>query len=191
MPCAHRIPLTACRWPHHARRPAARSGGPTVAHTMSPALLQHGENDAAPAATCPAVGCQTCQASSPPCHCSPERQPSAVPRPKGVMTLGSDVSQSPSMASMWPVPACPPPTILSPNKTVPAGPAGCGKSTVLKVLADSLGIELCTWEAPTPVLWQEHLHQVCCLHIRQRWPVLREQCAPRQISEHDVTRASG
>ena len=43
MPCAHRIPLTACRWPHHARRPAARSGGPTVAHITSPTLLQLGK----------------------------------------------------------------------------------------------------------------------------------------------------
>ena len=76
-----------------------------------------------------------------------------------------------------------------PTKTVPAGPAGCGKSTVLMVLADSLGFELCTWEAPTPLLWQEHLHQVCCLHMRQQWQVwvsTCEQCAPRLISERTV-----
>eukprot|EP00891_Asterochloris_glomerata_P009829 jgi/Astpho2/9829/fgenesh1_pg.00149_%23_75_t len=47
----------------------------------------------------------------------------------------------------------------APRVCVMSGPAGCGKTTVLKVLADSLGFELCTWEAPTPVLWQEHLHQ--------------------------------
>lgn len=116
--------------------------------------------------------------------------PCCCPRPQGLATLGSNALQS--LEAAWQACGQSQHTLLQqvPNKTVLAGPAGCGKTTVLKVLADSLGFELCTWEAPTPVLWQEHLHQVCCLHIRQRWQVRSstcEQCSSRQISEHTVT----
>ncbi|EFJ10749.1 hypothetical protein SELMODRAFT_427013 [Selaginella moellendorffii] len=38
------------------------------------------------------------------------------------------------------------------------GPAGVGKKTVVRVLANTMNAELCEWTAPTPVLWKEHLH---------------------------------
>ncbi|KAJ7545123.1 hypothetical protein O6H91_09G107900 [Diphasiastrum complanatum] len=38
------------------------------------------------------------------------------------------------------------------------GPAGSGKSAVVRVLARVMGFDLCEWATPAPVLWKEHLH---------------------------------
>ncbi|KAK3266527.1 hypothetical protein CYMTET_24856, partial [Cymbomonas tetramitiformis] len=38
------------------------------------------------------------------------------------------------------------------------GPAGCGKSATVKVLARELGFELCEWITPAPILWSEYNH---------------------------------
>lgn len=39
------------------------------------------------------------------------------------------------------------------------GPAGVGKSTVVRLLAKLMSLELFEWKTPTPTQWQEHLHQ--------------------------------
>ncbi|CAM6052260.1 unnamed protein product [Sphagnum compactum] len=41
------------------------------------------------------------------------------------------------------------------------GPAGVGKTAVIRVLAKALTLEILEWKTPTPTLWQEHIkHQV-------------------------------
>ena len=152
MPCTPEMLLTACLWPHHTHRLAANSGGPRVCHHQPHHAAAH---NVASAATYHAVARLhgTCCCSQTTRAHRPGEQGTAVPE---AAWQACGHIQHPLFQQ-------------GPNKTVPAGPAGCGKTTVLRVLADSLGFELCTWEAPTPVLWQEHLHQVCCLATRQRW----------------------
>lgn len=41
---------------------------------------------------------------------------------------------------------------------VVTGPAGVGKSATIKVIASHLGATLREWRAPTPTIWQEHVH---------------------------------
>ncbi|KAK7845784.1 cell cycle checkpoint protein rad17 [Quercus suber] len=38
------------------------------------------------------------------------------------------------------------------------GQAGVGKSATIHVIASHLGARICEWNTPTPVIWQEHLH---------------------------------
>ncbi|KAK4583920.1 hypothetical protein RGQ29_021870 [Quercus rubra] len=38
------------------------------------------------------------------------------------------------------------------------GQAGVGKSATIHVIASHLGARVCEWNTPTPVIWQEHLH---------------------------------
>lgn len=40
-----------------------------------------------------------------------------------------------------------------------SGPAGCGKTCTVKVLAAELGLAVTEWTTPTPTLWAEHLQQ--------------------------------
>lgn len=40
------------------------------------------------------------------------------------------------------------------------GPAGVGKTTVVRVLVNLLGAELCEWDPPVPTVWKEHLHSL-------------------------------
>ncbi|CAK0786199.1 hypothetical protein CVIRNUC_009412 [Coccomyxa viridis] len=49
---------------------------------------------------------------------------------------------------------CPAPRML-----LLSGPAGCGKSAVLQVLAKELGFVPCEWQPPVPTLWHEHRYQ--------------------------------
>ncbi|CAK9320767.1 unnamed protein product [Citrullus colocynthis] len=44
------------------------------------------------------------------------------------------------------------------NVLVITGPAGVGKSATINAIASHLGARLCEWDTPTPVIWQEHLH---------------------------------
>ncbi|XP_023544182.1 cell cycle checkpoint protein RAD17 [Cucurbita pepo subsp. pepo] len=44
------------------------------------------------------------------------------------------------------------------NVLVINGPSGVGKSATVHVIASHLGAKLCEWDTPTPVIWQEHLH---------------------------------
>ena len=39
------------------------------------------------------------------------------------------------------------------------GQTGTGKSTTVELLCEDLGLELLTWNAPTPTLWHEHEYQ--------------------------------
>ncbi|KAF7809635.1 cell cycle checkpoint protein RAD17 [Senna tora] len=48
--------------------------------------------------------------------------------------------------------------VCSNNVLVISGQAGVGKSAAIHVLASHLGAILCEWNTPTPVIWQEHLH---------------------------------
>lgn len=43
-----------------------------------------------------------------------------------------------------------------------AGPAGCGKTSTVEVLAHEAGYDITEWHAPLPTLWHEHRYQVCC-----------------------------
>lgn len=43
---------------------------------------------------------------------------------------------------------------------VPAGPPGCCKSSMVRVLADELGFDIVEWTAPTPTMWSEYKYQV-------------------------------
>ncbi|KAJ1413042.1 P-loop containing nucleoside triphosphate hydrolase [Sesbania bispinosa] len=44
------------------------------------------------------------------------------------------------------------------NVLVISGQAGVGKSATIHVIASHLGAVVCGWNTPTPVIWQEHLH---------------------------------
>ncbi|WCJ32685.1 Cell cycle checkpoint protein RAD17 [Euphorbia peplus] len=50
-----------------------------------------------------------------------------------------------------------PKEILS-NVLVITGQAGIGKSATIHVIASHFGATVCEWKAPTPTLWQEHMH---------------------------------
>ncbi|KXZ44240.1 hypothetical protein GPECTOR_70g470 [Gonium pectorale] len=43
------------------------------------------------------------------------------------------------------------------------GPAGCGKSACVRVLADAVGFDIVEWTPPPPVLWSEHQYQLLLL----------------------------
>ncbi|XP_021635723.2 cell cycle checkpoint protein RAD17 isoform X5 [Hevea brasiliensis] len=47
---------------------------------------------------------------------------------------------------------------LKNNVIVISGQAGVGKSTTIHVIASHFGATLCEWNAPTPTIWQEHMH---------------------------------
>ncbi|XAR73754.1 hypothetical protein NMG60_11007826 [Bertholletia excelsa] len=47
---------------------------------------------------------------------------------------------------------------FSGNVLIISGPAGVGKSATVHVIASHLGAAVCEWNTPTPILWQEHLH---------------------------------
>lgn len=38
------------------------------------------------------------------------------------------------------------------------GQAGTGKSATVRLVASQFGAEVCEWNAPTPTIWQEHVH---------------------------------
>ncbi|EFJ42812.1 hypothetical protein VOLCADRAFT_107059 [Volvox carteri f. nagariensis] len=40
-----------------------------------------------------------------------------------------------------------------------SGPAGCGKSTCLRVLAEATGFEVVEWTPPAPMMWNEYQYQ--------------------------------
>ncbi|XP_028805932.1 cell cycle checkpoint protein RAD17 isoform X2 [Neltuma alba] len=44
------------------------------------------------------------------------------------------------------------------NVLLITGQAGVGKSAAIHVISSHLGAILCEWSTPTPVIWQEHLH---------------------------------
>ncbi|KAK4260676.1 hypothetical protein QN277_003759 [Acacia crassicarpa] len=48
--------------------------------------------------------------------------------------------------------------ISSSNVLLITGQAGVGKSAAVHVISSHLGAILCEWNTPTPVIWQEHLH---------------------------------
>ncbi|XP_054810722.1 cell cycle checkpoint protein RAD17 [Prosopis cineraria] len=48
--------------------------------------------------------------------------------------------------------------VYSSNVLLITGQAGVGKSAAVHVISSHLGATLCEWNTPTPVIWQEHLH---------------------------------
>ena len=50
-------------------------------------------------------------------------------------------------------------TVRPVHPLLAAGPPGCGKSVVLRVLAACLGFELCEWQPPVPTLFHEYQYQ--------------------------------
>ncbi|KAG2696471.1 hypothetical protein I3760_07G060800 [Carya illinoinensis] len=47
---------------------------------------------------------------------------------------------------------------LSNQVLVITGQAGVGKSATIHTIASHLGVRVCEWNTPTPIIWQEHLH---------------------------------
>ncbi|KAM3757636.1 hypothetical protein ACB098_02G204500 [Castanea mollissima] len=47
---------------------------------------------------------------------------------------------------------------FGPYVLVITGQTGVGKSATIHVIASHLGARVCEWNTPTPVIWQEHLH---------------------------------
>lgn len=50
-----------------------------------------------------------------------------------------------------------------------SGPAGCGKSTCLRILAAAAGFEVVEWTPPPPVMWHEYQYQV---RVNASYPLL-------------------
>ncbi|XP_024925496.3 cell cycle checkpoint protein RAD17 isoform X2 [Ziziphus jujuba] len=58
---------------------------------------------------------------------------------------------------------------FSSHVLVVTGPAGVGKSATIHVIASRLGATLSEWNTPTPILWQEHLHNSTTgIHYRSK-----------------------
>lgn len=55
---------------------------------------------------------------------------------------------------------CPRPRPQPCGVAILTGPAGCGKSSAVRVLGEALGFELVEWTPPPPLLWHEYQYQV-------------------------------